>query len=117
MKLQAAPLTWMPWPEPLARMDPDSRALATALSISVVLHAVVLSIHFKLPEAFRGVTPTQLDVVLVNSKTRSRPAQADVLAQSNLDGGGDTDLERHAKSPLPPLPSERGADLKQATRR
>jgi len=117
MKLQAAPMPWVSWPEPLARLDSESRALATALSISVVLHAVALSIHFKLPEALRGIAPSQLDVVIVNSKTRSRPAQADVLAQSNLDGGGDTDLDRRAKSPLPPLPSERGADLKQATRK
>jgi protein TonB len=87
-----------------------------ALSISIVFHAVVLSIHFKLPDALRGITPSQLDVVLVNSKTRARPVRADVLAQANLDGGGDTELDRRAKSPLPVLqPSERGADLKQAT--
>lgn len=118
MKLQTAPLPWASWAEPLARLDPESRALATALSISIVIHAIALSIHFKFPEALRGVAPSQLDVVLVNSKTRSRPAQADVLAQSNLDAGGDTDLERRAKSPLPLLqPPERGADLKQATRK
>ena len=118
MKSQTAALPWVSWPEPLARLDPESRALATALSISIVIHAIALSIHFRLPEALRGVTPSQLDVVLVNSKTRSRPAQADVLAQSNLDAGGDTELERRAKSPLPLLQnSERGADLKQATRK
>jgi protein TonB len=89
-----------------------------ALSISIVFHAVVLSIHFKLPDALRGVIPSQLDVVLVNSKTRVRPVRPDVLAQSNLDGGGDTELDRRAKSPLPVLqPPERGADLKQETRR
>ena len=118
MKSQTAALPWVSWPEPLARLDPESRALATALSISIVIHAIALSIHFRLPEALRGVTPSQLDVVLVNSKTRSRPTQADVLAQSNLDAGGDTELERRAKSPLPLLQnSERGADLKQATRK
>ena len=118
MKSLTAPLPWVSWPEPLARLDPESRALATALSISIVIHAIALSIHFKFPEALRGVAPSQLDVVLVNSKTRSRPAQAEVLAQSNLDGGGETDLERRAKSPLPLLqPPERGADLKQATRK
>jgi protein TonB len=89
-----------------------------ALSISIVFHAIVLSIHFKLPDALRGITPSQLDVVLVNSKTRTRPAQPDALAQSNLDGGGDTELDRRAKSPLPVLqPTERGADLKQEARR
>ena len=118
MRLGVAPLPWGSWPEPLARLDSDSRALAMALSISIVFHAVVLSIHFKLPDALRGVIPSQLDVVLVNSKTRVRPVRPDVLAQSNLDGGGDTELDRRAKSPLPVLqPPERGADLKQETRR
>ena len=118
MRLAVAPALLRSWPQSFERLDPDSRALAIALSISVVIHAIVLSIHFKLPEALRGITPSQLDVVLVNSKTRSRPNQPDALAQANLDGGGDTDLERRMKSPLPVLqPPERGADLKQATRR
>ena len=118
MSQGVAPLPWGSWPEPLARLDPDSRALAMALSISVVFHAIVLSIHFKLPEALRSVAPSQLDVVLVNAKTRDRPDRPDVLAQSNVDGGGDTELDRRAKSPLPVLqPPEQGADLKQASRR
>ena len=103
---------------PFAKQDPDSRVLATALSLSIVLHAMVLSIHFKLPDTLRRLAPSQLDVVLVNSKTRSSPARPDVHAQSSLDGGGDTELNRRAKSPLPVLqPTERGADLTQATRR
>ena len=118
MVLSGAPALWGPWPQSLARLDPDSRTLAMALSISIVIHAIVLSIHFKLPDRLRGIAPTQLDVVLVNSKTRNRPTEADVLAQSNLDGGGDTDLDRRAKSPLPPLQApERGTDLKQTQRK
>jgi periplasmic protein TonB len=118
MVLSGEPALWRAWPQPLARLDPESRTLAMALSVSIVFHAIVLSIHFKLPERLAGITPPQLDVVLVNSKTRTKPAEADVLAQSNLDGGGDTDLDRHAKSPLPPLQSpERGDDLKQTQRK
>ena len=49
-------LAW-PWPQPFARLDPESRVLAMALSISIVLHAIVLSIHFKLPDALRRLTP------------------------------------------------------------
>jgi len=106
------------WPQPFARMDPDSRALATALSISVVLHAIVLSIHFKLPDKLRRLTPSQMEVVLVNSKTRTQPARPEVNAQANLDGGGDTERQRRAKSPLPVLRrAERGTDLKQSARR
>src|SRR5260370_2591162 len=110
-------LEWR-WPEPLARLDPDSRVLAMALSISIVLHAIVLAIHFKLPDTLRRLTPSQLEVVLVNSKTRSKPTRPEVHAQSNLDGGGDTDLDRRAKSPPPVLQAtEPGSDLDQATRR
>jgi len=106
------------WPQPLVRMDPDSRVLAMALSISVVLHAVVLSIHFKLPDKLRRLTPSQVEVVLVNSKTHTRPARPEVYAQSNLDGGGDTERQRRAKSPLPVLRrAERGTDLRQTARR
>src|SRR6266853_4135685 len=106
------------WPQPLARLDPDTRVLAMALSISIILHAIVLSIHFRLPDALHRLSPSQLEVVLVNSKTRSRPAHPEVHAQSNLDGGGDTELDLRAKSPLPvTLPTERGSDLKEATRR
>ena len=105
------------WPQPLAAQDRESRVLATALSISIIAHAIILSIHFKLPDKLRRLTPSQLEVVLVNSKTRSRPERPEVNAQANLDGGGDTDLDRHAKSPLPVLRrAERGTDLKQTAR-
>jgi protein TonB len=118
MILSGTPALWGQLPQPFGRLDPESRTLAMALSASIVFHAVVLSIHFKLPERLGAITPSQLDVVLVNSKTRARPTRADVLAQSNLDGGGDTELDRRAKSPLPVLqPPERGNDLKQTQRR
>lgn len=106
------------WPGALAEMDRDSRVLAMALSASIVLHAIVLSIHFKLPEVMRKLAPAQLEVVLVNSKSYSRPVNPDVYAQSNLDGGGDTDLNRRARSPLPSLQRvERGSNLLLAARR
>jgi len=85
-------------------MDPSSRSLALALAASVLLHVVALSIHFKLPDIIRdkyGSLP--LEVVLVNSKTKASPVNAEVLAQANLDGGGNTDENRRAKTPLPVL--------------
>ena len=107
------------WPEFMAGMDPSSRSLTLALGLSLVLHATALSIHFKLPDIIRDkyISPT-LDVVLVNSKTRAKPVKADVLAQANLDGGGNTDENRRAKTPLPVLKeSERGADSRRAAQR
>ncbi len=106
------------WPGPLAEMNTESRAFAIALSVSIVLHAVVLSIHFKSPGGGRRFAPSQLEVVLVNSKSRAKPLDPDVYAQANLDGGGDTDQNRRAKSPLPVLEAtERGSDLKRTQRR
>jgi protein TonB len=109
----------MHWPEFMAGMDPSSRSLTLALGMSIVLHAVALSVHFRLPDMIRDkyISPP-LEVVLVNSKTRAKPARADVLAQANLDGGGNTDENRRAKTPLPVLKqAEPGADAKLAARR
>jgi len=111
-------LDLLAWPGPFAEMDHDSRVLTIAVSISIALHAIVLSIHFTELGALRKHAPPQLDVVLVNFKTRLGPTKPDVYAQSNLDGGGETDLDRRAKSPLPALQQlQRGSDLKQSTRR
>jgi protein TonB len=48
-----------------------------------------------------------IDVVLVNSKSATRPEKADALAQANLDGGGNTDQKLRASSPLPALDQQR----------
>ena len=51
------------------------------------------------PSRFAGQQP--LVVTLVNAKSQTRPMKADALAQANLDGGGNTDAARRARSPLP----------------
>jgi protein TonB len=109
----------MRWPEFMAGMDPSSRSFTLALGLSIVLHAVALSVHFKLPNIIRDKYLSQpLEVVLVNSKTNAKPVKADVLAQANLDGGGNTDEDRRARTPLPVLKeAEPGADAKRAARR
>lgn len=112
-------LSRLRWPDFLARMDSSSRIFSLALASSVVLHALLLSLHFKFPDATRlKNTPQMLDVVLVNSKTKSRPTKSELQAQANLDGGGNTDQDRRASTPLPVLnETERGTDVKRATRR
>jgi len=69
------------------------------------LHLVVLTIHFS-PIVLKQINDKgpPLEVALVNAKTAAKPAKADVLAQHNLDGGGNTDADRQAKTPLPVLP-------------
>jgi protein TonB len=92
-------------PEALASPRNDRR-LAWTLGISVALHVLVLSIHFApvvIKDLGRG---PPLEVALVNAKTKEKPTKADVLAQANLDGGGNTDQNRRARSPLPVLPKD-----------
>jgi periplasmic protein TonB len=99
-------------------LDPRSRTLAIAVAASLVLHGVVLSIRFQFPEVKRADALAPLEVVIVNSKTRSAPAKAEVLAQSRLDGGGNTDQRRRVRTPLPALAEDRpGNDVIEARQR
>jgi len=87
--------------------DPSSR-LDVAILVSVIFHAVVLfGITFKLPTPKIENAITPLEVVLVNSKSISKPYKADTLAQANLDGGGNTDDNRRAKTPFPLSPKHK----------
>lgn len=91
--------------------------MQVALGISVVLHAaIVMGVTFRMPSPPRD-TPQALEVTLVNAKSRARPAKADALAQANLDGGGNTDEKRRAKSPLPVPRDAKAADLAMAQKR
>jgi protein TonB len=62
--------------------------------------------------------PQTLDVVLVNTRSPTRPAEPDALAQVNLDRGGDTDEDRRAATPAPVTRAvERGDDVQRARKR
>jgi periplasmic protein TonB len=99
--------------------DPRDRVLGAAIGLSLALHATLLSMHFKFPDAMRWKAPgASLDVVLVNAKTKERPAKADALAQANLDRGGTVEENRRARTPLPVTePRQPGKDLAEAQRR
>ncbi|MEZ5615452.1 MAG: TonB family protein [Rhodocyclaceae bacterium] len=99
-------------------MDPARRAFTLALGASLVLHAILLSIHFKLPASIKRAASNTLEIVLVNSKSQRKPDKAQARAQANLDGGGNTDENRRAKTPLPPSRQEKPGDsLLEAQRR
>lgn len=97
----------------------NDRVFGAALGLSLALHALVLAVHFKVPEAIgRKFESQPLEVVLVNAKTQDKPSKAQVLAQANLDRGGNVDEERRAKTPLPVTkPREPGRDVADAQRR
>lgn len=80
-----------------------SSHLGTMLALSLLLHvAFIAGVKFHAPDLskFKDQLP-QLEVVLVNAKTETAPEQAAVLAQANLDRGGNTDEKERAKTPLP----------------
>ena len=95
------------------------RVLGAALGLSLALHIALLSVHFRSPDGLRWKQESApLEVVLVNAKTKDRPAKADVLAQSRLNRGGTVEENRRAKTPLPVTePREPGKDLADAQRR
>jgi protein TonB len=90
-----------------------------ALAASIILHGALLAARFGFPDAAKLRTPPQtLDVVLVNSRSPTRPVIPDALAQANLDAGGNTDADRRAKTPLPVTREQaRGDDAKRARKR
>jgi periplasmic protein TonB len=94
------------------------RVLGAALGVSIALHAVAMAVHFKFPNPVRPAENQALEVVLVNARTKERPAKAEVLAQANLDRGGNVDEDRRAKTPLPVTePRKPAKDLADAQRR
>jgi protein TonB len=92
--------------------------IAMALAFSLALHAFLLIIRFVPPDALKLANPLQsLQVVLVNSKSSTRPNEVDALAQNNLDGGGNTREDRRAKSPFPTLNDDQQYTPEQAAQR
>ncbi len=100
-------------------IDRRDRLLGAAVGLSLALHAAALSVQFKFPDARRWKPEhTPIEVVLVNARTKERPAKSDVLAQSNLNRGGTVEQNRRAKTPLPVTePRDPGKDLADAQRR
>lgn len=86
-------------------------AMAIALWLSILVHAALLAIKFE-PEIkkFAEKLPS-LDVVLVNAKTKNAPDKADLIAQANLDRGGNTDENRRLKTALP-APNQKTTEVK-----
>jgi protein TonB len=94
---------------PLTSADWDDR-FTKAILVSAIVHVLfIFGMQFTAanPKLFENPNPP-LDVVLVNAKSKDQPLKADVLAQANLDGGGNVDENRQAKTPLP------AADREQA---
>ena len=92
-----------------------SHRVQLAFSLSIFLHLLILfGIGIALPKLTQN--SQTLEVVLVNSKSKNLPHQANALAQSNLDGGGNTSEEHRIKTPLPTLSEGEKFTPEQATK-
>ncbi len=92
------------------------KRVSLAMLFSIALHAfVLLGIAIVLPKPNGASSLMQpLHVVLVNSRSKSKPVKADALAQANLDGGGNTAENRQAKSMLPNISDDSQISPEQA---
>ena len=94
-------------------------ALEWGVGLSLSLHAIILSVHFVMPDVSKFKRQDKgLEVVLVNSRHAQRPDKVDVLAQTHLDAGGTGDKSGRMATPLPPQERSRVGDgLVEAQRR
>ncbi len=82
----------------LERRHEGRGRMATALLLSLVIHALLLLWHGFAARPTPQVST--LEVTLVNSRSEQAPLNPQALAQQNLDGGGDQ-AQGMASSPLP----------------
>lgn len=94
---------------------PAQHALLIGLLISLLLHAGLLAWRHNAAPAAPPDLPA-LEIVLVNARTESAPAQAQVLAQNQVDGGGNA-AQGLASNPLPQQGASANTVVLQAMRK
>jgi len=74
--------------------------LTIGAMVSASLHLALLNVHFIQPTpASLAPLDSRMEVILVNAKTDKKPVNPDVVAQHNMEAGGDRD-EGRATSPV-----------------
>jgi protein TonB len=80
----------------------NSNDLGITLIGAALLHIVlILGLTFTLPHKPASDSPPQLEITLVQAHTKEEPDEADFLANVSQQGGGDTDKDLRAKTPIP----------------
>lgn len=75
--------------------------LTIALTFSLAVHLVLLSVRFVAPHQFNRIfQDTPLEVILVNAHSQEQPETPQAIAQASLAGGGDA-AQGRASSPMP----------------
>lgn len=83
---------------------PRNDYLRIAMVLSLAIHAAVLALHFSGPAAPRAQV-SMLEVTLVNARSAAAPMNPKMLAQEQLNGGGQAESGQ-ASSPLPRTAAE-----------
>jgi periplasmic protein TonB len=110
-KVESAPALLMaklPAPDKTKRF---SVGVAVGAGASAVAHAfILLGLGFAVPEGGVRKEKPHLDMVIVNAKHKQAPRTVQALAQANMDGGGNTDKNEMATTPLPPERVDQAGD-------
>lgn len=95
---------------------PPQNALRWGVGLSLLVHGLVLAWQPSIVAPIAS-KPSSLDVVLVNTFSEQAPLVAKVIAQDNLEGGGEAADQRLASNPLPRVGVEdEDISLKELTR-
>ena len=101
----------------LLQFAPADRFGIALVGAAVTHTVVILGLSFTSPEVTDNRLPN-LDITLVQTKSDKAPRDPQLLAQANQDGGGDTDRDEVATSPLPAQElGDRNNDVPTAQRR
>ena len=101
----------------LLHFAPADRFGIALVGAAVTHTVVILGLSFTSPEVTDNRLPN-LDITLVQTKSDKAPRDPQLLAQANQDGGGDTDRDEVATSPLPAQElGDRNNDVPTAQRR
>ena len=87
------------------RITPSDR-LGLTICVAIIIHTmIVMGISFT-PEPLPESNYESLEVVLVSQRSEKPPEEADMLAQANLQGGGDGDSQHRPAAPVEsPMPA------------
>ena len=91
---------------PAPQIGPDDR-FAMTLCMAIIAHAMlILGVSFA-PDPSPDSSFQSLEVILVPEKSVTTPEDADLLAQANLQGGGDDDQSDPPAAPVKaPIPAQ-----------
>jgi protein TonB len=104
---------------PLSIQSHSHRRLMWALGLSILLHAIFVTVKWISPSSIDRIFQSKaLEVVLVNARSTQAPDQAQALAQVNLAGGGQVAGMQLESSPLSASSQDQsGIDLQQVEKK